>query len=45
MLTDVQYASVLLNLYPRDVLEIQKKGDAKHAFNKVVYKFSVVFGV
>jgi hypothetical protein len=37
MLTDLCYAGALLNLYLKNVLEIQENGDAKCALNRVVH--------
>jgi hypothetical protein len=45
MLTDLHYASALLNPYLKDVLEIQENGDAKRALNRVVSKLCIVLGV
>jgi hypothetical protein len=45
MLTDLHYVGALLNLYLKDVLEIQENGDAKRALNRVVHKLCVVLGV
>jgi hypothetical protein len=45
MLTDFYYAGALLNPYLKDVLEIQKNGDAKRALNRVVHKLNAVLGV
>ena len=42
ILTDLHYASALLNPYLKDVLEIQGNGDAKHALNRVVHKLCTV---
>jgi hypothetical protein len=38
MLMDLHYAGALLNLYLKDVLEIQDNSDAKCALNRVVHK-------
>ena len=45
MVMDLYYACVLLNLYLKDVLEIQKNGDAKRALNRVVYKLCAIPGI
>jgi hypothetical protein len=45
MVMDLHYAGALLNLYLKDVLEIQENGDAKHALNRVVRKLCVILGV
>ena len=45
MVTDLHYVGRLLNLYLKDVLEIQENGDAKHALNKVVHKLCVILRV
>jgi hypothetical protein len=45
MLTDLYYAGALLNLYLKDVLEIQENGDAKRALNRVVRKLCAILGV
>jgi hypothetical protein len=42
MLTDLHYAGALLNLYLKDVLEIQENGDAKCALNRVVRKLCAI---
>jgi hypothetical protein len=45
MLMDLHYAGALLNLYLKDVLEIQDNSDAKCALNRVVHKLWAVLGV
>ena len=45
MLMDAHYLGALLNLYLKDVLEIQENGDVKCALNRVVHKLSAVLGV
>jgi hypothetical protein len=45
MLTDLYYTSALLNLYLKDVLEIQENGDAKCALNRVVRKLCAILEV
>jgi hypothetical protein len=45
MLTDLHYTGALLNLYLKDVLEIQDNGDAKGALNRVVRKLCAILGV
>jgi hypothetical protein len=45
MLMDVHYMGALLNLYLKDVLEIQENGDVKRALNRVVHNLSAVLGV
>jgi hypothetical protein len=39
------HAGALLNLYLKDVLEIQENGDAKRALIRTVHKLSAVLGV
>jgi hypothetical protein len=45
MVTDLHYIGALLNLYLKDVLEIQENGDAKRALNGVVHKLCAILGV
>jgi hypothetical protein len=45
MVTDLHYASALLNSYLKDVMEIQENDDAKLALNRVVYKLCAILGV
>jgi hypothetical protein len=45
MLMDLHYAGALLNLYLKDVLEIQENSDAKRALNRAVHKLCAVLGV
>ena len=45
MVTDLHYAGALLNLYLKDVLEIQENGNAKCALNKVVHKLWAILRV
>jgi hypothetical protein len=45
MVTDLHYASALLNPYLKDVMEIQENGDAKRALNRMVHKLCTILGV
>ena len=45
MVTDLHYISALLNLYLKNVLEIEENGDAKCALNRVVHKLCVILGI
>jgi hypothetical protein len=45
MITDLHYASTLLNLFLMNVMEIQNNGTAKRALNRVLQKLSGPLGV
>ena len=45
MVMDLYYVGALLNMYLKDVLEIQENGDTKHALNRVVHKLCVILRV
>jgi hypothetical protein len=45
MLTDVYCASALLNLYVKDVMEIQEISNTKHTLNMEVHKLSAILGI
>ena len=45
MVKDLYYAYALLNLYLKDVMEIQENGDTKCVLNKVVHKLCAILGV
>jgi hypothetical protein len=45
MLTNLHYASALLNFFLMNVMEIQNNSNALHVLNRVVQKLSSLLGV